>query len=122
MLEIQTGWPDRVLAVTARERVTGEDYQSILIPALEDRLRRHEKIDLLYHLGEEFTRFTTTALWDDTRLGLQHLHDFDRVAIVTDVTWIRSMAAAASRVLDAEIRVYGNAELGEAGAWLRQAP
>ena len=67
MIELLEGFPAPVLAVSARDRVTAEDYREILTPAVEALLTSHEKIRLLYHLGPEFKRFTTTALWDDAR-------------------------------------------------------
>jgi hypothetical protein len=118
MLKLLTDLPDHVIGVSAEGRVTGEDYRDMLEPAVDERLRLHSRIDLLYHLGADFTRFTTTALWDDARLGLHHLHDFRRVAVVTDVDWLKVAIRAAEKIADAELRVYPNAELASARAWL----
>lgn len=112
--------PDHVLGVRAKGRVTGEDYRDLLSPALDERLARHERVDFLYHLGPAFTRFTTTALWDDARLGFHHLHDFRRVAVVTDVDWLKPMVAAAAKIVDAELRIFANEELESARAWLAE--
>jgi len=40
-------------------------------------------------LGEDFDGWTVGAAWDDTKLGLLHLADFSRIALVSDIEWIR---------------------------------
>jgi hypothetical protein len=118
LIEILAGFPDAVLAVSARGRVTAEDYREILQPAVDDKLSRHDRLRLFYHLGPAFTRFTTTAPWDDARLGFHHLRDFERVAVVSEIPWVQRLAATAGRSLAAEVRVYGNAELAAARDWI----
>ena len=120
MIEVLEGFPDSVLAVSASDRVTAEDYRDVLTPAVEDKLSRHPKLRLLYHLGADFKRFTTTALWDDARLGFHHLRDFERIAVVTDVGWIGKLAATAGRALAVEVTTFANEELAAAGAWIRE--
>ena len=120
MLERLAGFPDGVLAVSAGERVTGEDYREVLVPAAEAMLREHDSLRLLYYLGPEFKRFTTTALWDDARFGFHHLRDIERVAVVTDVEYLHGVAQTAARALPAEIRVFANAELADAQAWISE--
>ena len=120
MIRILDGYPDQVLAISAIERVTAEDYQDILTPALEDKLTRHAKLRLLYHLGPDFKRFNTTALWDDARLGFHHLRDFERIAVITDVTWIGKLADIADKAVSFDVRTYSNAALAEASAWIKE--
>jgi hypothetical protein len=118
MIEVLADFPDAVLAVKAGERVTADDYRDVLTPAVEDRLSRHAKLRLLYVLGPEFRRFTTTALWDDGRLGFHHLQDFDRIAVVTDVDWLARLARQSAKTLRLEICHYPNAELPAARNWI----
>ena len=118
MLHRIDGLPEHVLGFRAEGRVTGEDYQDVLEPALDDALTRHAQIDFLYHLGPDFKRFTTTALWDDARLGLHHLKDFRRVAVVTDIGWIATAVHGADPLTRVELRAFENAELAAAQNWL----
>ncbi|HHQ13931.1 MAG TPA: STAS/SEC14 domain-containing protein [Chromatiales bacterium] len=121
MITFLDGFPDNVLAFSASGRVTGEDYSQILIPALEDKLSRHSRIRLLYELGPEFTRFTVTAFWDDAKLGMHHLHDFERVAVVTDIGWVRHMVKGLRPLADCELRLFSFDERDQAYAWIRSA-
>ncbi len=119
MITFLDGFSDNVLAFSATGRVTGEDYSKTLIPALEDKLSRHSRIRLLYELGPEFTRFTATAFWDDAKLGIHHLHDFERIAIVTDIGWIQQMVEALGPLNGCKLRVFAYEERNKACAWIR---
>ena len=110
--------PDAVVAFRASGEVTAADYESVLIPAVEEKLARHEKISLLYHLGPDFTGFTAGAMWDDSKIGFKHLAAWDRIALVSDVSWIRHMVRGMGFVIPAAIRVFDNDQLDEAMRWV----
>jgi hypothetical protein len=119
MIETMPGMPDNVLAFSAKGQVTGEDYESILIPAVEAALKKHNRVRLLYHLGPEFSGFEMAALWDDTKVGLRHLSAWEKIAVVTDADWVRHSVTFFGFLIPAEVRVFGNHELAAAAEWLQ---
>jgi hypothetical protein len=118
MIRLIGNLPDNVLAITATGRVTSDDYQTVVAPAADARRAAHDTLRLLYHLPPAFKKFTTTALWDDAQIGLQRLHGFERVAIVTDVDWLKTLADGLHLSGSAEVRVFAHAELDEARDWI----
>ncbi|MGT2434138.1 STAS/SEC14 domain-containing protein (plasmid) [Cupriavidus basilensis] len=54
MIEIIEGFPGNVVAVSATGEVTRDDYEKVLIPAVEAALARREKIRIYYELGSRF--------------------------------------------------------------------
>jgi len=120
MIELIPDMPPNVVAFTATGQVTGEDYEDIIIPLVDEKIDQHDKIRLLYHLGPDFKKFTTTALWDDAKIGFHHLRGFERVAVVSDVGWILTMAKGIGLTMPMEIRTFSNDELGEAKAWVSE--
>jgi hypothetical protein len=44
MIEVITDLPDRVLGVKASGEVATDDYKTVLVPAIEEKLTRHKKI------------------------------------------------------------------------------
>jgi stage II sporulation SpoAA-like protein len=120
MLERMQGLPENVIGFEAVGEVTGADYELLLIPAIEKMLERHRSIRLLYHLGGDFTGFDAKALWDDAKVGLQHLTAWERVAVVTDVEWIRNAMKVFGFAMSGHVRVFGNGELSEARVWLSE--
>jgi len=120
MIERIPDLPDNAIGFTAKGTVTAEDYESILIPAVEALFARHDKVRFLYHLGEEFSGFEAAAMWDDTKLGFKHLAHWERMAVVTDVDWIRAALKVFGVAIPGHVRVFHNRELAEATQWVAE--
>ncbi len=110
--------PDHVIAIAAHGQVTGDDYERVLIPAVETALEKHKTIRFLYHLGADFTGFTAAALWDDAKVGIRHLTAFEKVAVVTDIGWIGEAVKVFGLLIPCPTKVFRNDELPEARAWI----
>jgi SpoIIAA-like len=119
MIELMPGLPENVLGLSAKGEVTGDDYERTLIPAVNERTKRHGKIRLLYHLGPAFTGYTASAMWDDAKLGVTHLFDFERIAVVTDVEWCRVAVRLFAPLIPCPVRLFRNAELATAEDWVK---
>jgi len=120
MIEKIPDLPDNVLGFTAKGEITANDYELIIIPAVEELFSRYKKVRFLYHLGDELTGFETAAMWDDTKLGLKHLHGWERLAIVSDIEWIRSAVKIFGLIIPGHVRVFHNNEFSEAKRWISE--
>lgn len=112
--------PDNILGIEASGKVTAEDYQTVLIPELEDKLRKIKKVRLLYVLGETFEGYTSAAMWQDTKVGLTHLTQFDQIAVVTDVDWIRNSVKVFGFAMPGEVHVFAIDDLRAAREWVSE--
>ena len=121
MIEIMQGFPDQVLAVSAVGTVTDADYKKTLIPAAEDKWRRHERLRVLYHIGPRFEHFEPKAMMDDAAFGLRHARGFERMALVTDVEWCRAAMRWMGFLVPCPSRLYRNSQLSEAENWIRDS-
>ena len=99
---------------------TTDDYEDVLIPAIESTLEKYDKIRILVQLGEEYEGFEGDAMWDDTKVGLKHFTQFEKCAIVTDVKWIRSSIKVFGFLIPGEVKLFPNQELSTAEEWVRQ--
>jgi hypothetical protein len=122
MLELIPDLPDNVLGIRAKGKVTADDYQSVLVPAVESRLGQFRKLRLLYVLGDEFDEFTGSAAWEDAKIGMRHFTSFERIAVVTDVDWVARMVKAFGFVLPGEVRIFDNDDFDDARAWIGAPP
>jgi hypothetical protein len=118
MIKIMDDLPDYVIGFTAKGKVTGEDYKSVLIPAVEEKIKKHSAINLLYHLGEDCSGFEIEAMWDDAKIGLQHLNAWQKIAVVSDIDWIRMATKAFGFTMPGHVKVFANSELAEARKWV----
>lgn len=119
-MEIIQDMPDNVVAVKASGKVSGEDYDDILIPAVESSLKRHGKIRVLYQLSNDFSGFTAGAMLDDAKLGIRHLTEFEKIAVVTDAEWISRAVQFFSFFIPCPVKIFGNNDISEAKSWLIQ--
>jgi hypothetical protein len=114
MLAIIKELPDNVVGIVARGRVTNEECDDILRPAMERSLRRYSKIRLYYEVGSRFPG----AGWDDLDLAIDHLPQWERVAVVTDTAWVRQTVYALRFLIASDIRVFTTDEAQEGRAWI----
>jgi hypothetical protein len=120
MIEQIKDLPDNVVGFSAKGVVTAGDYETVIIPAVEARLSKHQKMRFLYHVGEEFSRFDAAAIWEDTKIGLKHLASWERIAVVTDVEWVRVAVQMFSFLLHGRVRVFHNSEMDAARLWVSE--
>ena len=115
MLELIDGLPGNVVGIAVSGRLTKQDYEDLLVPAMQKSLRRHEKIRLYYELNSRFPG----AAWDELDLGLEHASRCERVAIVTDIGWVRLTVKALRFLIPSEIRVFATIQADEGRAWIK---
>lgn len=120
MIEQILDLPPGTLGFTAIGKVTTDDYESVIVPDIEAAFAINRKVRMLYHLGEQFDGFETGAVWDDAKLGFRHFSGWDRIAMVTDVGAMRSLARVMGMFVPADIRVFPNSELAAAKAWIAE--
>ena len=117
MFKLIEGLPPDVLVVEATGTVTHEDYRSVLIPKAEAMMAKGP-IRMLYVIGRQFAGFELEALWDDGAFGLKHWHEFSRVAVVADQTWLRASISMFAPLIPAEVRLFNLSELAAAKDWI----
>jgi len=118
MLELIEGLPGNVVGIAVSGRLTLQDCQDVLVPAMQKSLKRHDKIRLYYELNSRFPG----AAWDDLELGLENLSRCERVAIGTDIGWVRLTVKALRFLIPSEIRVFPTDQADEGRGWIRARP
>ena len=119
MLRLIEDLPEGVVGVEADGRVTSEDYERVLVPAVEAaRAGGDGRVRLLYVLGHERPDYTAGAAWEDAKLGLGHLRSWERIAFAGDADWVRRAVGGLGWLMPGEIRVFGLEELDSAREWV----
>ena len=118
MIEVLPGYPDDVLAISAKGHVTVEDYRTVIGPELHSRLVKHSRVRLLYELGAEYSGLSAGAAWSDMQIGLSHWHQFGRIAVVTDVSWLREAVRIFAPFFPHAVRVFSTADRVAAHDWI----
>ena len=121
MIEVLQGYPDEVLAISCAGRITADDYRNVLVPEAEARIARYGCVRILYYLGPSYQTFSSSAVWSDVLFGLSNWSKFNRLALVTDVEWIRASARLFEPFFHRGLRIFEASELSAASAWIRGA-
>jgi hypothetical protein len=117
MITVLQGLPDNVLGVEASGKVTDDDYEQVLIPAVREKREAHEKIRFVYVLGEDFDGWSMGAMWEDAKLGLKDPKAWEKIAVVSDKDWLKHAVQALGWMIPGEVRVFDLAELDAAKDW-----
>jgi hypothetical protein len=118
MIELLSKLPGNVIGFVASGQVTANDYETVLIPAVELGLKQYEKIRIFYHCDTTFSGFTSGAMWDDAKFGLGHLKGWEKIAIVTDKEWIKSASDILKFAIPCPLKVFTNNQYSEAQIWI----
>jgi hypothetical protein len=118
MIEALEGFPENVLGFVCHGQVTKDDYESVLIPAVEKALREHDKLRLYYETAPDLTGIDAGAVWDDTKVGIRHLTRWEKFAVVTDVEWIRHTMKLFGFLLPGDMKVFSSSEAAQAKEWI----
>lgn len=118
MLKLIEGLPDNVLGIEAIGDITTEDYHGVLEPAVDAMVDRYGKVRMLYVLGVEFEKFTMGAMWEDSKVGLGRIRDWERCAVVSDSRLIVDSVKAIGWMFPAELKLFSDAEIDAAKEWI----
>ncbi|HEY8194032.1 MAG TPA: STAS/SEC14 domain-containing protein [Hyphomicrobium sp.] len=116
MIEHLSNFPDDVLAFVCRGRVTKADYDSVLVPAVVKALEKQERVRLYYETAADFSGIDPGAMWEDFKVGMEHLTRWKRVAVVTDVEWIKQTMRLFSFLMPGEMKSFPTSEAAQARA------
>ena len=98
--------------------VTGEDYETKLIPAIKKKLQHSEKVRVLYHVTKDFESYELKALFDDAKVGLEFFGNWEKIAVVSDVEWIVNGVKIFAFAVPGKVKTFHNSEVEEAKKWL----
>jgi hypothetical protein len=118
MLQVIDDLPENVVGVRAIGEVEDDDYEDVLVPAIEACREAQGKVRLLYVLGPEFTGYEPDAVWEDAKLGMRTFTAYEKIAVVTDATWMRRAVAAFGWLMPGEARGFHVDEYDDAIAWV----
>jgi len=111
MIELIHGLPRNVVGITTRGRVTREDWDDVLLPAIDEALRRHDKVRLYYEIASRYPG----AGWDVLDLATDKL---ERIAVVSDAAWVKWTANALCFLITSKVRVFTKEEEEESRTWI----
>lgn len=118
MIEQLNDMPENVVGFKATGKITKEEFDTVLIPAVDKLADETGKIRYLFVLDTDISNMSAGAWYDDMKVGIKHLLQWKKIAIVTDQPGVNKFTDIAAHVMPGEVRSYKIAELETAKRWL----
>lgn len=119
MIEVMSESQGAVIGVKFSGKITTREYEETFTPRLETVLKEYGKARLMYVVDEDFEGAEAGAVWDDTKLGLKHRHDFEKLALVGGAKWMAWLTKLCATFISGEIKTFPLEQLQEAWIWLK---
>jgi hypothetical protein len=120
MLRFIKDLPEHVVGIHAVGEVNKEDYEKILIPRLDELVKRQGEINYLLILETDIGNFTAGAWWDDFKLGLKHFTKWNKIAVVTDQKGVEWFSDAFRLFIPGKSKGFPLAKVNEAIDWISE--
>ncbi|HSJ70851.1 MAG TPA: STAS/SEC14 domain-containing protein [Acidimicrobiia bacterium] len=120
MIRVLDDLPANIVGFEAVGLVDAGDYQSVVEPAIDSALTKHDTIRLLYVLGPDFDGFSGGAMWEDAKAGMAHWSKWDRIAVVTDHGAIADGIKFFGWMVPGDVKLFTLASVDDATAWLTE--
>lgn len=122
MIEQLKDFPANVMAFVCKGRVTKEDYETVLVPAVSAALKKHDKVRLYYETAGDFSGIDPGAVFTDFKVGMEHFTRWERIAVVTDVDWIKHTMQFFSFMMPAQMKIFPLSQAATARTWIAEIP
>lgn len=120
MIQLEKFKDSNQLEVTLSGKVSAHDYETVLTPGIVEALCEHDYIRLLVRCEDDLS-YDFGGAWSDLKLGLSHWHGFDRVAVVTQLGWVRATVSVIAPFTPCPVRTFDPSEQEDARRWLRES-
>ena len=115
MITELTDLPSGVIGFEATGKLEAEDYRDVLLPAISKAAEAGGVRCVI--VITDFGGISAGALWQDLKMGIEHLRGWKRIALVTDVEWMRHATALFGWMTPGEVEHFPLAEREAAIAW-----
>jgi len=82
-------------------------------------MKAHDKVRILVELVD-FHGWTAAAAWEDTKFGMRHFSDIERMAIVGDEAWEKGMALLLKPFTKAKVKYFDANQMAAAKTWIME--
>src|SRR6516162_4699657 len=115
MIKQLTDLPTGVIGFEVDGKIAAEDYRDVVLPAVEEAAKSGEIRFLM--VMRDFDGISGGAVWQDLKVGFEHLRSWKRIALVTDIEWMRHMTDLFGWMTPGETKTFALAQRDEAVEW-----
>jgi hypothetical protein len=118
MLQFIRDLEPHVVGIHAVGEVTKEDVETVLMPHIDDLVKRQGEINYLLVLETDVKNFTAGAWWGDLKLGLKNFTKWNKIAIVSNQKGVEWFSDVFRFFIPGKSRGFSLDQLDEAVKWI----
>ena len=107
--------PPGVIGFEVGGTIHTDDYRDVVLPAVQRAAAAGEIRFVI--VFPEFHGMTGGAVWEDLKVGVEHFRAWKRIAVVTDIDWMRNVTGLFGWMTPGQVKVFPLAQRDEAIAW-----
>ena len=115
MIKVLSDLPAGVIGFETEGELRAEDYRDVLLPAITAAAEAGPLRVLI--VFPKWDGMSGGAMWQDMKMGFEHLRGWQRIALVTDVDWMAHALKLFGWMTPGEARHFTLAERDDAVAW-----
>jgi hypothetical protein len=115
--QLEMGVPD-IVGFKFSGKLVDKDCKQ-MEPRVEEILQREGKVKLFAEL-EDFHGMDWHAVWDELKFGVRHYRDIERIAMVGDKKWEKTMSDLFKPFTKADVRYFDKSRTNAAWYWLQE--
>ena len=117
-IQLTTHEDQKLVELKVSGKLVKDDYAHF-VPEIERLIRESGRLNILFEM-QDFHGWELSALWEDTKFGLEHFRDISRLALVGDKKWEKGMSWFCKPFTTAEVRYFDKADREAAWLWVGQ--
>jgi hypothetical protein len=118
MISELDGLPAGVIGFEASGKIAAEDYRDVILPALEQAAKTGDvRFIIVMH---DFDGISGGAIWQDLKMGIEHLHAWKRIALVTDINWMSHLTDLFGWMTPGETKTFPVDQRDQAVRWVSE--
>jgi SpoIIAA-like len=118
MLKPMSDMPTGTIGFEAYGDVDDDDFEEVVAPVLRREIAAGRKVRLLYLLGPQLDDFDADMVKEEMKFAARHTTAYERVAIVSDESWLRPALRMMSILVPGRLRAFPVAQLQSAKTWV----
>src|SRR5262249_43775259 len=110
------GLPAGVIGFESSGKIAAEDYRDVVLPVVEQAMKSGDVRFLI--VMRDFEGISGGALWQDFKMGTEHLRSWKRIALVTDIGWMSHLTDLFGSMTPGETKTFRLDQQDQAIQWV----
>jgi hypothetical protein len=112
------GLPEGVIGFDVSGKIAAEDYRDVVLPVLEQAAKTGDVRFVI--VMSDFDGISGGAIWQDLKMGVEHLRSWKRIALVTDIGWMTHATDLFGWMTPGETKTFPLDERDQAIQWVAE--